>query len=54
MKTIAVGPLDEVASWVTGGTTVAIDRFWHCRGLEVACRLLVAATFDMEEGEKFL
>lgn len=26
MKTIAVGPFDEVASWVTGGTTVAIDR----------------------------
>ena len=27
MKTIAVGPLDEVASCVTGGTTVAMDRF---------------------------
>ncbi len=26
MNTIAVGPFDEVASWVTGGTTVAIDR----------------------------
>jgi len=25
MNTIAVGPLDEVASCVTGGTTVAID-----------------------------
>ena len=26
IKTIAVGPLEEVESWVTGGTTVAIDR----------------------------
>ena len=26
MKTIAVGPFDEVASCVTGGTTVAIVR----------------------------
>jgi len=26
MNTIAVGPFDEVVSWVTGGTTVAIDR----------------------------
>jgi hypothetical protein len=25
MKTMAVGPLDPVLSWVTGGTTVAID-----------------------------
>ena len=37
MKTIAVGPLDDVASWVTGGTTVAIDRIWHCEGFEAAC-----------------
>lgn len=26
MKTMAVGPFEEVASWVTGGTTVAIAR----------------------------
>lgn len=26
MNTIAVGPLDEVASCVTGGTTVAMQR----------------------------
>ena len=26
MKTMAVGPFEEVASWVTGGTTVAIVR----------------------------
>lgn len=26
MKTIAVGPFDDVASCVTGGATVAIDR----------------------------
>ena len=37
MKTIAVGPLDDVASWVTGGTTVAIDRIWYCEGFETAC-----------------
>lgn len=28
MKTIAVGPFDEVASCVTGGTIVAIDLTW--------------------------
>lgn len=26
MKTMAVGPFEVVASWVTGGTTVAIVR----------------------------
>ncbi len=26
MKTMAVGPFEEVASWVTGGITVAIVR----------------------------
>ena len=54
MKTIAVGPLDEVASWVTGGTTVAIERIWHCGSFEVPCRVLIGATFDIEEGEKCL
>ena len=28
MKTMAVGPFDPVASWVTGGTTVASPDFW--------------------------
>lgn len=28
MKTMAVGPLDPVASWVTGGTGVARCLFW--------------------------
>lgn len=28
MKTMAVGPLDDVASWVTGGTGVAKDLLW--------------------------
>ena len=54
MKTIAVGPLDEVASWITGGTTVAIERFWHCESFEVPCRVLMGATFDIEDGEKLL
>ena len=54
MKTIAVGPLDDVASWVTGGTTVAIDRFWHCASFEIACRVLTAANFGKEDGEKCL
>ena len=49
MKTIAVGPLDEVASWVTAGTTVAIRRIWHREYFEVACRELVAATLGMED-----
>ena len=33
MNTIAVGPFEDVASCVTGGTTVAIDRlgFVFCR-----------------------
>ena len=26
MKTMAVGPLRDVEVWVTGGTTVAIER----------------------------
>ena len=30
MNTIAVGPFEDVASWVTGGTTVAIVRAWRC------------------------
>lgn len=54
MKTIAVGPLDDVASWMTGGTIVAIDRIWHCGCLEVACRVLMAATFGIEHGEACL
>ena len=28
MKTMAVGPCDEVEDWVTGGATVARGRAW--------------------------
>ena len=54
MKTIAVGPLDEVASWVTGWTIVAIERTLHCGSFEVPCRVLMGATFDIEDGERCL
>ena len=54
IKTIAVGPLDEVASCVTGGTIVAIDRFWHCDRSKVACCVLTAASFGIEDKEKCL
>ncbi len=52
MNTIAVGPFEEVASWVTGGTIVAIDRLNGvvgdvcCKG---ACRIHMAAVLDREE-----
>lgn len=52
MKTIAVGPLEDVASWVTGGTTVAIDRFEGAAGA-VGCggayRVHMAAVLVMPE-----
>ena len=51
IKTIAVGPLDDVAFWVTGGTIVAIDRVWHCGTFSGACRVFMAATLGAEEGE---
>lgn len=54
MKTIAVGPLDDVESWVTGGTTVAIDRVWHCGCFEIVCRVHMVAAFDIEDGEACL
>ena len=54
MKTIAVGPLDDVASWVTGGMTVAIDRVWHCGCFEDACRVPMAPAFDIADGEACL
>ncbi len=54
MNTIAVGPFEDVASWVTGGTTVAIDRIWHCECFEAACRALMAATFGIEDGDTCL
>ena len=53
MKTMAVGPLDDVASWVTGGTTVAIDRF-GVEGEVRAVRIHVlegAANWKIEAGE---
>lgn len=54
IKTIAVGPLDDVASWVTGGTTVAIDLIWYCGRFEVSCHVLMVATFGIEDGEASL
>ena len=54
MKTIAVGPLEDVASWVTGGTTVAIDRVWQCECFGNACREHMEATFGIEDGEACL
>lgn len=54
MKTIAVGPLDDVASWVTWGTIVAIDRIWHCGCFEIARCVLIAAALGMENGEACL
>lgn len=54
MKTIAVGPLDDVASWVTGGTTVAINRIWHRGCFDVACCVHVAATFGIQDVETCL
>ena len=31
MNTMAVGPLEDMDDWVTGGATVAIERFWRRR-----------------------
>ena len=54
MKTIAVGPREEVASWVTGGTMVAIDR----AGGWVGCLWVLCARagrlLDIEGGETCL
>ena len=54
IKTIAVGPLDDVASWVTGGTTVAIGRIWQCEAFGLACRVFTVATLDAEDEENCL
>lgn len=52
MNTIAVGPLDEVASWVIGGTTVAMDRLEGAVG-NVCCngvgRIYMAVVLIGEE-----
>ena len=50
MKTIAVGPLDDVASWVTGGTTVAIDLICPRRRFEAIGLTFTAATLGMRGG----
>lgn len=52
MNTIAVGPLDEVASWMTGGTTVAIDRLEDAVGpvcCEEVWRVHIAVVLPIEE-----
>ena len=54
MKTIAVGPLDDVASCVTGGTTVAIDLIWPRRCFEAVGIMFMAATLGMIGGEACL
>lgn len=54
MKTIAVGPLDDVASWVTGGTTVAIDFICPRRHFGAVGLVFMAATLGMIEGEACL
>ena len=42
MKTMAVGPLEDLALWLTGATTVAILRLWS-RVSHAAIRTLAAA-----------
>ena len=54
MKTMAVGPLEDVASCMTGGMTVAIDlldRTFCCMGVR---REHVAVVLEMAEGEVYL
>ena len=54
MKTMAVGPLEDMASCITGGTTVAIDlleRTCCCMGVR---REHVAVVLEMAEGEVYL
>lgn len=48
MKTIAVGPAEEVEDWVTGGTTVAmlaVGCWGHCLGARCGWRVRVVARF---------
>ena len=54
MKTIAVGPLDDVAPWVTGGTTVAIDLICPREHFEAVGLVVVAATLGTIDGEACL
>lgn len=59
MNTIAVGPLEDVASCVTGGTNVAIDRL---RGVErceqkcceQTCCKVIALALNIAERGAFL
>ena len=53
MKTMAVGPLDDVASCMTGGTTVAIDLFEGtccCMGVR---REHITVCLEMAEGKVY-
>ncbi len=54
MKTIAVGPFEDVASWVTGGTTVAIDRpcLYECRDGGCCRCMAVKAAHLAEMGDE--
>jgi hypothetical protein len=46
MKTIAVGPFEDVLSWVTGGTIVAIDRCCESTPNLAASRVHFATHFE--------
>jgi len=54
MKTMAVGPFEDVASWVTGGTTVAIDLLDEMAFCEGVSPVHVAAVLVMVEVEACL
>lgn len=55
MNTMAVGPLDDIISCVTGGTTVAIARLGGAAVCWAqACREPMALTLAIEEGEVYL
>lgn len=54
IKTIAVGPFDEVTSWVTGGTIVAILRNVSRHGLRLGWIAGVATDLGTEDGDACL
>ena len=54
MNTIAVGPLEDVASCVTGGTNVAIDRLGGVECCEQTCCEVMALALDIAERGAFL
>ena len=49
MKTIAVGPLEEVADCVTGGTIVAMARCWRRHGGSLQARVAERAILGKED-----